>query len=50
MDEDLIKSVQKTPIVRDALKKNEQEPPAKTKLKKKPKTKKDPKRIIDTYV
>ena len=48
MDE-LIKSVQKTPIVPDALKKNEQEPRKKPDVKKKNKSKKDPKRIIDTY-
>lgn len=49
MDEELIKSVQKTLVVRDALKKNEAEQPAKQKVKKKSKVKKDPKRIIDTY-
>lgn len=49
MDEELIKSVQKTPVVRDARKKHEREQPAKPKLKKKPKAKKDPRRIIDTY-
>lgn len=49
MDEELIKAVQKTPIVKDALKKNEQEQSAKSKAKKKHKVKKDPKRIIDTY-
>ena len=48
MDE-LIKSVQQTPKVPDALKKHEQEPGKKTNVKKKNKSKKDPKRIIDTY-
>lgn len=48
MDE-LIKSVQQTPKVPDALKKHEQESRKKTGVKKKNKSKKDPKRIIDTY-
>ncbi len=48
MDE-LIKSVQQTPKVPDSLKKQEQEPRKKASAKKKNKTKKDPKRIIDTY-
>ena len=48
MDE-LIKSVQQTPKVPDALKKHEQEPRKKPATRRKPKAKKDPKRIIDTY-
>jgi hypothetical protein len=48
MDE-LIKSVQKTPIVPDALKKHEEGPRKKPDEKKKDKSKKDPKHIIDTY-
>jgi len=48
MDE-LIKSVQQTPKVPDALKKHEKEPREKPHEKKKTKTKKDPKHIIDTY-
>ncbi len=49
MDESVIKSISKTPIVPDALKKREQEQQRKPAVKKKTKTKKDPKRIIDTY-
>lgn len=48
MDE-LIKSVQQTPKVPDALKKHDQEPRKKSDIKKRAKSKKDPKRIIDTY-
>ena len=49
MDESSIKSIHKTPIVPDALKKREQESQRKPAAKKKEKIKKDPKRIIDTY-
>lgn len=49
MDEPAIKSVPKSPVVPDALKKREQEPKRKPVVVKKEKYKKDPKRIIDTY-
>ena len=49
MDESSIKSIHKTPIVPDALKKREQDQNRKPPVKKKAKLKKDPKRIIDTY-
>ncbi len=49
MDESLIKSVHRTPVVPDALKKREQENSRKSVVKKKSKNKKDPRRIIDTY-
>jgi len=49
MDESSIKSVHKTPIVPDALKKREQEQKRQPVAKKKSKLKKDPKRIIDIY-
>jgi len=49
MDESSIKSISKTPIVPDALKKHDQEQQRKHAAKKKSKIKKDPKRIIDTY-
>ena len=48
MDE-LIKSVQQTPKMPDALKKHEQKPRKKTREKKNKKSKKDPKHVIDTY-
>ena len=48
MDE-LIRSVQQTPKVPDALKKHEQEPRKKPEVMKKNKSRKDPKHIIDTY-
>ncbi|MCP4494660.1 MAG: hypothetical protein GY820_46265 [Gammaproteobacteria bacterium] len=49
MDESLIKSVHRTPVVPDALKKREQERSPKSVVKQKQKKRKDPKRIIDTY-
>ena len=48
MDE-LIKSVQQTRKVPDALKKPGHEPRKKSEVKKNNKSRKDPKRIIDTY-
>jgi len=47
--DDLIKTVQPTPKVPDALKKSEQPPAKKSAVVKKPKSRKDSKHIIDTY-
>ena len=49
MDEPVIKSVPKVPLVPDALKKREQGQERKPAPRQKPEQKKDPKRIIDTY-
>jgi len=49
MDEPTIKSVPKSPVVQDALKKPEQLPKRKSVVVQKEKNRKDPKRIIDTY-
>ncbi|MCP3687506.1 MAG: hypothetical protein GY784_03745 [Gammaproteobacteria bacterium] len=49
MDESLIKSVQRTPVVPDALQKREQDKSPQPQEKKKQRNKKDPKRLIDTY-
>jgi hypothetical protein len=50
MTEPLINIVTKTLMVQDALKKSENEKSKKSAVKKKKPSKKDPKRIIDTYV
>ena len=49
MSDPLIKSVNQTPRVRDALKKPEREKKQKTQQRQKDQQKKDSKRIIDTY-
>ena len=49
MSDSLIKSVNQTPRVRDALKKPEREKNQKNQQRQKDRQKKDSKRIIDTY-
>ena len=49
MSDPLIKSVNQTPRVRDALKKPDREKKQKTRQRQKDQQKKDSKRIIDTY-